>query len=279
MVNYEKIVQLALEEDLGLGDITTDSLIPKDHHSSGVLRFKQDGVVCGVHIAEYIFHKINPDLEIAIQYQDGERVSKGTVIMEVDGQTASILKAERTALNFLQRLSGVATLANEFVEKVIPFDVRICDTRKTTPGFRQLEKYAVRCGGAFNHRMSLADTVLIKDNHIQAAGSISYAVEKARSNIPHTSKVEVEVESHEQVSEALSAKADIIMLDNMKVEQIIEAVKMINKQAIVEISGGVTIENVTSYANTGADVISIGALTHSYTSADISLTLFHRNFA
>jgi nicotinate-nucleotide pyrophosphorylase (carboxylating) len=212
-------------------------------------------------------------VEFTALIKDGDEVKKGDVFAKVSGSTSALLKAERTALNFLQRLSAIATITNRYVLKVKDIPVRVTDTRKTTPGLRLLEKYAVSAGGGANHRFSLSDGVLIKDNHIAAAGGITNAVERVRGKIPHTVKIEVEVESIEEVQEALDCKADIIMLDNMTNKQMAEAVSLINKRALVEASGNMTEESIYDVALTGVDIISIGKLTHSANSVDISMNI------
>lgn len=265
------IILNALREDMALGDMTTDSLIPEDSKSHALLIAKDNGTIAGLDVAERVFKLLDPDTVFTRRIQDGERVKKGDVIAEIEGNTRVLLKGERTALNFLQRLSGIATKTAEFCDRVKGLPVRIVDTRKTTPGLRFLEKYAVRAGGGYNHRYSLSDGVLIKDNHIQAAGGIKEAVEKARRNIPHTAKIEVETETLRQVEEAIEAGADIIMLDNMSPDMMREAVRLINKRAVVEASGNVKLDNVYEIASTGVDIISVGELTHSVKAFDISM--------
>jgi nicotinate-nucleotide pyrophosphorylase (carboxylating) len=224
-------------------------------------------------VAARVFARVDPALKVAPLAQDGDRVKRGARVMRIDGPTASMLTAERTALNFLQRLSGVATLSRKFADAVADTGVRIVDTRKTTPGWRALEKYAVRCGGCVNHRSSLGEHVLIKDNHIAAAGSLTRAVTLARAAAPHLAKIEVEAKTLAEVKEALRAKADVILLDNMAPETIRRAVTLIAGAAVVEVSGGVRFETLRDYALPGVDVISIGALTHSATAVDLSLDL------
>jgi nicotinate-nucleotide pyrophosphorylase (carboxylating) len=270
----ERAVRMALEEDLGtIGDITTNSIVPRDQKGKGVLLCKEPGVIAGLDVAEMAFRLIDPSLRITRQVKDGEHVAAGQVLMEVEGAARSILTAERVALNFLQRMSGIATRTAKFVEMVRYYNAKIVDTRKTTPGLRALEKYAVVVGGGRNHRFGLYDAVLIKDNHIEIAGGVKKAIMAARHQIPHTMKVEVEVESLEQIDEALEVKADIIMLDNMTPELMREAVEKIAGRALIEASGGVTEETIVDIAKTGVDYISIGALTHSIRSLDISLDI------
>ena len=267
----DKIIELALEEDIGSGDITTLSTIPENTTAHGRFIAKQDTVICGIDVAEKVFHKIDQNVCFKAYFCDGDKVKIGDVIAEVDGNARSMLTAERCALNIMQRLSGVAQRTAECVEMVKGTKAKIADTRKTTPGMRALEKYAVRIGGGTNHRYNLADGVLIKDNHIAAAGSITAAVTNARKFIPHTLKIEVEVETFDQLNEALEAGADIIMLDNMTNEQMAECVKMVSGRALLEASGNMDRRNLYEVAKTGVDIISIGALTHTIKAADISL--------
>ncbi len=267
----DKIIELALEEDIGSGDITTLSTIPEDTTAHGRFISKQDTVICGIDVAKKVFHKIDPTVVFNAYFKDGDRVKIGDVIAEVDGNARSMLTAERCALNIMQRLSGVAQRTAECVEMVKGTKAKIADTRKTTPGMRALEKYAVRIGGGTNHRYNLADGVLIKDNHIAAAGGITAAVTNARKLIPHTLKIEVEVETFDQLREALDAGADIIMLDNMSNEDMAESVKICAGRALLEASGNMDRRNLYDVAKTGVDIISIGALTHTIKAADISL--------
>ena len=275
---YTKIntlIDLALEEDAALGDVTSQSIFPKDHVSRAGIRAREDMVICGLEVAKRVFHRVDPALSVQLETSDGKRVSKGSAVLLVEGPTISLLIAERTALNFLQRLSGIASLSRRFADEAnkTATGVRIVDTRKTTPGWRALEKYAVRCGGCFNHRSSLGEHVLIKENHITAAGSLQKAVRLTREFAPHCAKIEVETESLAQVNEALEAGAEVIMLDNMSPSQIQQAVTLINKAATIEISGGVTLETIGDYALPGVDVISVGALTHSAPAADFSMII------
>ena len=267
----EKLVDLALEEDINAGDITTDHLIAPGSRATGVIRAKEDLIVAGLDLAAHIFQRLDPGVEFDAKIEDGALLTKGQNLATLKGEMGPMLIAERTALNFLQRLSGIATQAHHYMEAVKGSTVRLLDTRKTTPGWRLLEKYAVRVGGCTNHRMGLYDGVLIKDNHIAACGSITAAVEKIRPKVSHLVKIEVETADMNQVQEALACEADIIMLDNMTPEQIRNAVKVIDGRALVEISGNVTMETVKTLADTGADLISIGALTHSARAVDISM--------
>jgi nicotinate-nucleotide pyrophosphorylase (carboxylating) len=269
----ELLIDLALEEDAGLGDLTSRAIFPENHRSKAVIEARHDLVICGLEVAARVFSRVDPALRVELPVHDGDLIAKGGIVLRVEGPTASLLTAERTALNFLQRLSGIATLSRKFAEAAAPLGLRIVDTRKTTPGFRALQKYAVRCGGCFNHRFSLGEHVLIKDNHIAAAGSIAEAIARCRAAAPHTAKMEIEAKTLDEVREALKAKAEVIMLDNMSPSLIREAVVLVNKRALIEVSGGVRFETLRDYAVAGVDVISIGALTHSAPAADLSLTI------
>ncbi len=269
----DHLIDLALEEDAGLGDVTSRAIFSAKDRAHAVIDAKQALVVCGLAVAARVFARVDPALKTSALAQDGDRVSPGARVLDVRGPTASLLTAERTALNFLQRLSGVATLSRKFADAVAGTGVRIVDTRKTTPGWRALEKYAVRCGGCHNHRSSLGEHVLIKDNHIAAAGSLRRAVQLARTAAPHLAKIEVETTTLTEVKEALRARADVILLDNMPPALIRRAVALIAGAAVVEVSGGVRFETLRDYALPGVDVISIGALTHSATAVDLSLTV------
>ncbi len=267
------IVLNALKEDMPLGDVTTDNIVQEGNISNAEFLAKQDAVIAGLDVARHVFETLDSSVKFTALIEDGDEVKKGDIIARVSGPTRALLKGERTALNFLQRLSAIATMTNRYVMKVQGLQVKITDTRKTTPGLRLLEKYAVNAGGGSNHRFSLSDGVLIKDNHIAAAGGITNAVTRVRENIPHTIKIEVEVESMEEVKEALDCKVDIIMLDNMTNEQMSEAVKLIDGRALVEASGNMTEETIYDVALTGVDIISIGKLTHSANSVDISMNI------
>jgi nicotinate-nucleotide pyrophosphorylase len=262
-----------LQEDIGFGDVTTMSTIPGTETGTGILYAKEAGIIAGLSVAEQVFATVDPALSFTSRVQEGARVEKGEQIADVSGSVRSILSGERLALNLLQRMSGIATLTRQYADAVAGTKARVVDTRKTTPGLRMLEKCAVRVGGGHNHRYGLYDAVMIKDNHIKGAGGIAQAVAAARAAIPHTMKIEVEAESLGQVQEALAAGADIIMLDNMPNETMREAVAMIGGRAVVEASGGVTLETIGGIAQTGVDVISVGALTHSVKALDISLDL------
>jgi nicotinate-nucleotide pyrophosphorylase (carboxylating) len=273
MHTIDDLIDLALKEDIGPGDITTDNLVEPGTQGCGTIRAKQDLVIAGLDVAESVFKALEPRIQFTANFSDGDQVKSGSDVVRIEGTLAALLKGERTALNFLQRLSGIATQAEAYVEEVAGTGVKLVDTRKTTPGWRVLEKYAVRIGGAYNHRMGLYDGVLIKDNHIAVSGGISNAVKKARNAISHLVKVEVEAASLDEVEEALTAGADIIMLDNMDLEKIKAAVHLINKRALVEVSGGVTRKHLRDLAQTGVDLISIGALTHSATAVDLSMRI------
>ena len=269
----DKIVELALEEDLSLGDITSDTIFTPENQARAVIRAKEDLVLCGMEIARQVFHAVDPQITFTPLHHDGEDIKKGDVVLELTGSTLAILKAERTALNFMQRLSGIASTSRAFAQIGQKYGVMIVDTCKTQPGLRRLDKYAVRVGGCRNHRISLADSVMIKDNHIAAAGSIAQAVAKIKSVIGHTPKIEVETTNLAEVQEALDAGADIIMLDNMTPAQITKCKELINGRAIVEVSGGVNAQNLEAYCQAKPDVISMGALTHSIIAKDLSLKI------
>lgn len=267
----EQIITLALNEDIGTGDITTLSTIPADKTALGRFVAKEDMILCGIDLAAHIFARVDPSIELKANFKDGDAVKKGDVIATVSGNAQNVLTGERTALNFMQRLTGIATRTHASVAEVAGTNAKITDTRKTTPGLRVLEKYAVRVGGGTNHRFNLADGVLIKDNHIAVSGGIQNAVKNARAVIPHTLKIEVEVETKEQLAEALDAGADIIMLDNMSYDLMRECVGLVAGRALVEASGNMGEKNLREVAETGVDIISIGALTHTVKAADISL--------
>jgi nicotinate-nucleotide pyrophosphorylase (carboxylating) len=272
----ELLIDLALEEDAGLGDVTSDALFGARHRSRAVIDARHELVVCGLEVAAQVFRRVDSSLKIALTAADGDRVKAGAIVLRAQGRTGSLLTAERTALNFIQRLSGIATQSRRYAEAVKGTGVRVVDTRKTTPGYRALEKYAVRCGGCHNHRSSLGEHVLIKDNHIAAAGSIARAVEITRAAAPHLAKIEVEAKTMTEVKAAVRARADVVLLDNMTPRQVKEAVALIGGAALVEVSGGVKYDTLRDYAMPGVNVISIGALTHSAPAADLSLTLFAR---
>ena len=271
--SLDPLIDLAFEEDIGIGDITTEATVPPTREGMGTLLAKSEGIVAGLPIAERVFAKLDETVSFRALVTDGNAVTAGTPIAEVQGNAKTILIGERTALNFLQRLSGIATLTAEFVAAVADYDTKIVDTRKTAAGWRAVQKYAVRVGGAQNHRFGLYDGVLIKDNHIVAAGGISNAVRRARQVVPHTAKIEVEVETVEQVDEALKAGADILLLDNMPPIIMKSVVHEVGDRAVTEASGGITLDKIKTVAAAGVDLISVGALTHSAMPMDISLTL------
>ncbi|WP_438348292.1 carboxylating nicotinate-nucleotide diphosphorylase [Paenibacillus sp. FA6] len=265
-----------LREDVGSGDITSLSTIAVGDESKGIIHAKADGIVAGIPLAELVFKIVDPSLSFVSNVKEGERINRGTILAEVEGSTHSILTGERLALNLLQRLSGVATKTQAFVNALQGLPTRLVDTRKTTPGHRMLEKYAVRVGGGANHRFGLYDAVMIKDNHIKGAGGIAQAVSRARAHIPHTMTIEVETENIEQVNEAISAGADIIMLDNMSHSLMKEAVKVIRSKSPhvkIEASGNVSLDTIQGIAACGIDIISVGQLTYSFDNLDISLDL------
>lgn len=266
----EKIVTLSLKEDIGKGDITTNLIVNDKLKCLAIIKSKDTGVLAGNPIAELVFKRLDPRIKYIQRKKDGDTINPNDIIAEVRGSVRTVLTGERLSLNFLQRLSGIATLSQKFVNKTKGFDVKIIDTRKTTPGLRILEKYAVTVGGCYNHRFGLFDGILIKDNHIQIAGNIEKAVLKVRAK--HKNKeIEVETSNINQVREALKSGADIIMLDNMTPDKIKKAVKIIDSKAMTEASGGINLDNIGEYAKTGVDYISVGVLTHSAKSLDIGL--------
>jgi len=273
----EEIVTRALAEDLGQGDITTKALISDDQQGTAFIVAKEKGILAGIDVAEKVFHKVDPELKIDVLLEDGSSVKTGDVIARVEGKIASILKAERVGLNFLQRLSGIASQTNHYMEAVKGLPVRITDTRKTTPGLRILEKYAVRVGGGENHRMNLGDAILVKDNHILALRSrglsLKDIVARAQRNNSTLLSVEVEVKTVQEALEAADAEVDIIMLDNMNLEDMRTTVKIIHGRVLIEASGGITLDKVRAVAEIGVDIISVGALTHSVRALDINLEL------
>ncbi|MCL2201202.1 MAG: carboxylating nicotinate-nucleotide diphosphorylase [Oscillospiraceae bacterium] len=261
----------ALREDIGTGDVTTVSCVPENATSEGFFKAKESGVICGLDVARRVFELLDSRVCLTPKVTDGTEVSAGDVVAEIKGPSRSILTGERTALNIMQHMSGVATAAAEAVKAIKGTNAKIVDTRKTVPGMRVLDKYAVRCGGGSNHRFNLSDGVLIKDNHIVASGGIAKAIELARDNCPQTLKIEVETECLEQIKEAVAAGADIIMLDNMTLDAMREAVGFIAGRALTEASGNMGGRDLRAVAETGVDFISIGALTHTVRALDISL--------
>lgn len=270
-LQYEPILHRALAEDIGIGDITAQSTVPDDIRARAVMLAKADGVIAGLSVACRAFSLVDHYVTWEPHVADGERVTPGTPVATIIGDARSVLTAERVALNVLQRMSGTATLTRRFVDAVQGTRARIVDTRKTTPGLRILEKYAVRMGGGHNHRTGLYDAVLIKDNHLAAGGGVAATVARARKMAPHTMRVEVECKTLDEVGEAVTAGADIILLDNMDLEMLKQAVQIIGNKALTEASGGVNLSTVASIAQTGVDLISVGALTHSAPALDISL--------
>ncbi|MDO9528234.1 MAG: carboxylating nicotinate-nucleotide diphosphorylase [Syntrophales bacterium] len=268
-----KLIQSALKEDIGSGDVTTSAVLSGREVGNARVVAKEDMVVAGIGIFKEVFLFSEEEVEFTDRVEDGELVKTGDVLTEMSGNLGNILTAERVALNFLQRMCGIATLTRRYVDEIRGTGAKILDTRKTTPGLRVLEKYAVMIGGGFNHRFGLYDGILIKDNHIDAAGGIIAAVEMVNKGVPHTLKIEIEVKNLREVEEALSAGVDVIMLDNMEVEEMKKAVSFIKGRVLVEASGNITLSNVKKIAETGVDFISIGALTHSAPSSDISLKL------
>lgn len=260
-----------LEEDIGTGDLTSEALIPEDAVTTGLIHAKDTGILCGVDVARRVFELLDPSLEFTALAKDGDTLAYGTKIAEIKGSARSVLTGERLALNLLQHLSGVATQTKQLADIAKPYGTRVVDTRKTTPGLRLLEKYAVRVGGGHNHRLGLYDAILIKDNHIAVAGGVKEALARAKAYASHMTKIEIEVESLEQAREAVQGGADVIMLDNMAPEAMKECVAMIDHRAVVEASGGINATNLAAAAAAGVDVISVGALTHSVKAVDISL--------
>lgn len=269
----EQIIRLALFEDTCFGDVTTESIFLYPQNKTAIIIAKQNFILAGTDVAKKVFQTVDPLMECKIHFSDSDAVKKDDVIFTVTGDIRSLLIAERVALNFLQRLSGIATLTREFVDVLDNPKVRLVDTRKTIPGWRRIEKDAVRAGGGFNHRFALYDGILIKDNHIAAAGSIEAAVSLVRARASHLMKIEVEVSDMAQVQEALDAQADIIMLDNMDIDTMTRAVALVGKRAVVEASGNVSLQTLNAIAGTGVDVISCGALTHQAGFVDLSMRI------
>jgi len=269
----EKHVKAALEEDIGFGDITTDFLVEKNDMLSGSLNTREDGILCGTQVFEKVFKVLSEDIKIKFYFKDGDKISKGDKIADISGPARFLLTGERTALNYIQRLSGIATETNKYQNAIGDYPAKIVDTRKTTPNFRLFEKYAVKTGGGSLHRFNLSDCVMIKDNHIQLAGSITKAVNKLRENISHAHKIEVECDTLAQVQEAVNCKADIIMLDNMDINKMTEAVSIINKRAIIEASGNVNLNTVKEIASVGVDIISSSAIVAKAPTLDLALDI------
>ncbi len=277
MYSTKHLIDTALQEDIGSGDITTEHLVDDDIEGVGIIVAKESLVIAGLDIARAVFRRLDSDIRFTSDYSDGDTVKTGATVLALEGRMRPLLMGERTALNFLQHLSGIATTVRSYVEQIGHKRVRLVDTRKTTPGWRVLEKYAVRMGGAYNHRMGLYDGVLIKDNHIAACGGITKAIQTVREKISHLVKIEVEVVDIKGAEEAIANGADVIMLDNMDTQQTRDAVTAINKRAIVEVSGNVTLKNLAALADTGVDIISVGALTHSAKSVDLSMRISQKS--
>lgn len=269
----DPIIRDALNEDIGPGDITTDAILREDRLAEAILLAKEPMVIAGLEVFKRVFQFLSTNTDFVTPFHDGEDIKTGTKIGTLRANLSVILKGERTALNFLQRMSGISTLTKMYINAVSDYDVKILDTRKTTPGMRYLEKYAVLMGGGHNHRMGLFDGIIIKDNHIKAVGSISKAIKRAKKRASHTVKIEVEAENLNQVQEAIESGADIIMLDNMSPELMKKAVEMGKGRVLFEASGGVDLSNIREIADTGVDSISIGAITHSARAVDISLEI------
>jgi len=269
----ERIIRMALEEDLGSGDVTTDSIVSPGVQGTASLVAREQLVLAGLHVFAGVFQTLSGEVRFENHYQDGQVVPAGGRICRVTGPVSVLLKGERTALNFLQRMCGIATTTRTYVEKCRPWKARVVDTRKTAPGLRVLDKYAVRMGGGFNHRLGLSDGILIKDNHIAAAGSVTRAGELAKRGAPHLLKVEVEVEDLEGLREAIEAGAEVVLLDNMSPGEMKKAVEAAGGRVVLEASGGIDLGNIERVAETGVDIISVGALTHSAMASDLSLEL------
>lgn len=272
-IYVDNLIKTALLEDINYVDITTDYLIPEDQENEAKFLAKADGVLCGIEVALRVFTLIQPDFQYEVFIHDGEEVKKGDIIAKIKGKTRTILKGERTALNLLQHMSGISSMTNRIVKIVKDTNASIADTRKTLPGMRPLQKYAVTVGGGKNHRFNLSDAAMLKDNHIDAGGGITNAVTKLRTKLGHMAKVELEVRTLDELREALSVDVDVIMLDNMDNDTMREAVKIADGKALLEASGGITEETIRDVAETGVDIISIGALTHSVKAFDISLKI------
>jgi nicotinate-nucleotide pyrophosphorylase (carboxylating) len=273
MFGLDRIIETALQEDIHTGDLTTQAVVPENRSIRARLVAKEPMILCGLDVAARVFHYLDQTITFTPRSDEGTYVTAGSTIAVIEGEAALLLQGERVALNLLQRMCGIATLTSRYVKSIEGTKARVVDTRKTTPGLRQLEKYAVRVGGGKNHRTGLYDGVLIKENHIAAAGGISTAISRAREYIPHTVKIEIETENLDQVKEALDSGADIIMLDNMDNETMKKAVDLIAGKALVEASGGVNLDTIRGIAETGVDLISVGALTHSARAMDISMLM------
>ena len=275
LLAIDEAVQRALNEDLGrAGDITSIATIPEATQAHAVLIARQAGVIAGLPLAVAVFQKLSPDINIQAHFRDGGTVASGVHVLTISGPARAVLAGERTALNFVGRLSGIATLTSDYVRHTAGTKLRICCTRKTTPGLRALEKYAVRCGGGFNHRFGLDDAILIKDNHVAVAGGVRPVLQRARAHVGHLVKIEIEVDTMAQLREALdSGLADVVLLDNMDIATLTEAVKLANGRVVLEASGGVTLQSIAKIARTGVDYVSCGALTHSAPNFDVALDI------
>ena len=272
-IYLESVVRCALDEDLGSGDVTTLLTVPQSNDSSAVIIAHEPGVAAGLPVAQAVFEALDSGIVFDAAVADGEEVGADTIMAKITGTTRTILSGERVALNFLQRMSGIATLTRAFVAETADTRARIVDTRKTTPGLRRLEKYSVAVGGGSNHRFGLGDGILIKDNHIASAGGITSALAAARKSAPHNLRIEIEVSSLNQLEQALDGGADAVLLDNMEPELMQQAVEMVAGRAVLEASGGITLQNAAAVAKSGVDLISVGALTHSVKALDISLDI------
>ena len=267
----EEHVKNALKEDIGFWDITSNAIFEDDYVVTAKLNSRAEGVLCGINVVKKVYEILNPKIEVKIHINDGEKIEKGSLIAEITGSCKDILTGERVALNYIQRMSAIATIANKYANAVKPYKAKVVDTRKTTPLFRAFEKYAVVTGGALLHRFNLSDCVMIKDNHIEYAGGVKNAIEKVKMNVSHAHKIEVETENLSQIKEAIEAGADIIMLDNMSVEEMKQAVEFINGRAIVEASGNVNLETINAIAATGVDIISTSAMQAKAGTLDLGL--------
>lgn len=272
-MNYiDKFIKMALEEDLGVvGDLTTDSIFSDEHVSEGKFSYREESVVGGICFAKRVFEILDNTIQFEIIKKDGDFVNKNEVVALIKGKTKTILKGERLALNLLQRISGIATNTKKYVDKVSGYNVKVVDTRKTTPLFRYFEKYGVKIGGGYNHRFALYDAVMIKDNHIAAAGSIKNAISMVKKNIPHTTKIEVEADTYEQAIIAMESGADIILLDNIRGDYLKKCVEILKNKVIIEASGNINLENIREIAESGVDIISVGAIIYNAKNIDIGL--------
>lgn len=272
-IKINRIIEEALLEDIWTGDITTESIIPPYLHKKAIIIAKEEGIIAGLEVANLVFKKLDSAISFQKKVEDGSIVKPYSTVVEISGAARTILQGERVALNFLQRMSGIATTTFKFCQEVKDFPVQIVDTRKTIPGIRILDKYAVRVGGGKNHRFGLYDAVLIKDNHIAVAGSIASAINSVRAKISPLLKIEIEIQNLSQLQEALETKVDIVMLDNMDLEMMKQAVKIARGKTLIEASGGITLDKVKEIAEIGVDFISVGSLTHSVKALDLSLEI------